>query len=639
MLRRTGIVGRGIHVGLVGGLVALGALFSSDAHAHAKKAHGGCANGAAGDEGPRIWTSPQVPTPGGSLRILVVSEDARDGTGTPELALIAPDGRREVLKPIRRGGPPWGFDVTVPLNESGTYSVEWSREGKAAACQSVDVFKGGRKVAPARGVRANGGGAAGAIWSSTRAWDRATENFFSAYVESLFDAPLSESLGFRPLAQALRDRTRNFLYDYLGLGEDDPKAKTALIAAPDCADLPYFLRAYFSWKLGLPFAMRDCDRGTETRPPRCGDWISNEQPIAGAPPDRLGAMKKFLRLLANKVHSGSARTALGDDNTDYYPVKLTREALRPGTVFADPYGHVLMLVHWVDQGAESGGILLAVDGQPDNSIGRKRFWEGTFLYANDVVGAGPGFKAFRPVIRDAEGKLSPMKNESLRNDKRFAPFSTEQADLPREAFYARMGKLINPRGLEPAAAYRETLDALVEQLSTRVGSLDNGEVYMRDAKQPVVPMPDGPKIFETVGPWEDYATPSRDMRLQIAMHVLETLPERIVSHPELFRLAAGRKPEAARVEIEALHAKATKERSIEYKRSDGVTQKLTVAEILSRKLGLEMAYNPNDCVEVRWGAPAGSTELASCKRHAPDEQRARMEQQRAWFHEMKRPAR
>ena len=40
-----------------------------------------------------------------------------------------------------------------------------------------------------------------------------------------------------------------------------------------------------------------------------------------------------------------------------------------------------------------------------------------------------------------------------------------------------MGKLINPNGLDAEKAYRETLDALVEQLTMRVGSVDNGEKY------------------------------------------------------------------------------------------------------------------------------------------------------------------
>ena len=78
------------------------------------------------------------------------------------------------------------------------------------------------------------------------------EDLYSAWIERLFDAPVDESLDFRPLHQALRDPARNFLYGFLGLREDDPKNKAAIPATPDCADLPYYLRAYFAWKLGLP---------------------------------------------------------------------------------------------------------------------------------------------------------------------------------------------------------------------------------------------------------------------------------------------------------------------------------------------------------------------------------------------------
>jgi hypothetical protein len=46
-----------------------------------------------------------------------------------------------------------------------------------------------------------------------------------------------------------------------------------------------------------------------------------------------------------------------------------------------------------------------------------------------------------------------------------------------------------------------------------------------------------------------------------------------------------------------------------------------------------MAYNPNDCVELRWGAPQGSDEASTCKRHAPAAQRAKMTDYRTWFHD------
>jgi hypothetical protein len=111
-----------------------------------------------------------------------------------------------------------------------------------------------------------------------------------------------------------------------------------------------------------------------------------------------------------------------------------------------------------------------------------------------------------------------------------------------------------------------------------------------------------------------------------------------VRHPDLFVLG-GKKPEGVRAEIQKLHEKRIGERAIEYKRSDGSLWKITVADLLARKANLEMAYNPNDCVEVRWGAKEGSPEYATCQRHAPDDQKARMAEYRAWFRDAKRPPR
>ena len=54
---------------------------------------------------------------------------------------------------------------------------------------------------------------------------------------------------------------------------------------------------------------------------------------------------------------------------------------------------------------------------------------------------------------------------------------------------------------------------------------------------------------------------------------------------------------------------------------------------------LEMAYNVNDCVELRWGAADKTDEASTCKRHASEAQRTKMSGYRAWFHERRRPPR
>jgi len=563
--------------------------------------------GACNDDGATtIWFSPQSPQSGESIRVLAVATDA-----PPErLWLIVRETEPRALSAEARGGPPWSLETEVTVPSAGRTRIEVRRGGETVACREI-----------AAGNRPVGG------------WDRPTEALYSAWIEKLFDAPPEESMSFPSLEPVLRDSDRNFLHGHLGLEED-----RRLPATPDCADLPYFLRTYFAWKIGLPAVFRACSRGSSAAPPRCGTPVI-EQGFVGriAGPD---AFRGVARRLVDTVHSGSARTGLADQQTDFYPIALERDALWPGTVYADPYGHVLVLAKWVPQSGGRSGQLLAVDAQPDNSVTRKRFWEGTFLFAGDIRSAGPGFKAFRPFARSqhGDGPLHLLSNDALIDDPRFAPFSLEQARLDTDEFYVRIGRLMNPRGLDPEQAYLATLDALVEQLTTRVESVNNGESYFRRNPRGVIPMPVGAAIFETIGPWEDYATPSRDMRLLIAMKVLAAMPDRIVLNPELF-LLAGRSPDVVREDIAELHRRSIRQREITYIRSDGRPQRLTVAEILDRQPAFEVGYNPNDCVEVRWGAPPDSPEYSSCRRHAPLDQRTRMESYRSWFRETRRPPR
>jgi len=553
-----------------------------------------------------VWTAPLRPLPGEPLQVLAVATDG----ALDEIRVTAPGGRALRLPTSPGGGPPWNLLGTLDAPEEGIHRVEVLRGGQLLACTEAPV-----------------GGGAGARGSGR--WDLAAQAFYAAWVERLFDAPPDESLSFPSLAPVLADPARNFLHGYLGAGEDE-----RLPAEPDCADLSYFLRAYFAWKLGLPIAYRACSRGTRDSPPRC-EGATIEPAFAGGAAS-AATFRGVSRRIMDTITSGSGRVALRDEATDVYPVPLDRASLWPGTLYADPYGHTLIIVKWVPQTAERSGLLLAVDAQPDNSVSRKRFWEGTFLFAQ-TPSAGPGFKAHRPLVR-GPGGLRLLPNGALDGRDGTPGYSEEQAGLSPADFYARMERLINPRGLDPAGAYDAALAALIEQVETRVKSVDNGEAYVRAHPGATIPMPSGPAIFETTGPWEDYSTPSRDMRLLIAMKVVEELPERIRRYPELFVLR-GEEPHAAAARIERLHARRVQESSIGYTRSDGSPWRLSLAELYARRGPLEVAYNPNDCVERRWGATPGTEDYATCRRPAPAEQRARMEEYRPWFREARRPPR
>jgi hypothetical protein len=585
------------------GLILLGLLVCVPALAAPERSW---ESGPATESGTRIWTAPLEPRPGQPLEVFAVSTE-----GTLErLDLTDPAGQTRPLRTLAQGGPPWSLYGTVFRPERGTYRLEARRHGQVVARTEITVGSGTSDRGSGR-------------------WDPATEALYSAWIEHLFNAPPEQSLNFESLTPVLSDPAQNFLFNYLGANEDN-----ALRAEPDCADLPYYLRTYFAWKLGLPVAYRACNRGSRTSAPRCESPIVDTRFVGTRAP--IGAFREASRRLVDTVHSGSARTTLNAEATDFYPVALTRETLWPGTLYADPYGHILILVKWLPGDGRSAGRLLAVDAQPDNSVARKRYWEGNFLFAR-TASAGPGFKAFRPLSPSGSG-WRLLSNAELDERSGRPAFSLEQASLDSDAFHARVERIINPRGLDPVSAYDSVLEALMEQLETRVTSVDTGERYMREHPGTVVSMPSGPAIFETVGPWEDYATPSRDMRLLIALKAVEGLPERIRRHPELYALA-GESAASASDRVARLHEQRLDARAIRYTRSDGSAWRLSLRELYARRANLEVGYNPNDCVEIRWGATPGSAEAATCRRRAPADQQTRMEQYRVWFRDTTRPPR
>jgi hypothetical protein len=57
------------------------------------------------------------------------------------------------------------------------------------------------------------------------------------------------------------------------------------------------------------------------------------------------------------------------------------------------------------------------------------------------------------------------------------------------------------------------------------------------------------------------------------------------------------------------------------------------------RVDLEMAYNPNDCVELRWGAPDKSEEGIHVQAASAVGAARENGECRAWFHERRRPPR
>lgn len=605
--------------------------------------------GPAGDA--MIFVSPEHPARGETMRVVAVTDRIVDA----RLVLVGPDGKDAPATSEREGGPPYAWVAQIQPPRGGKWHFVLQRDaacdGSPIASRDVVVNAHPWAAPPQAPPRTS-------LWFTRATWNRSLENLYSAWIQHMFDAPADAQPSWPALHEVLRDEGRNFLFDYLGSAEDEQ----GMIVRPDCADLPYFLRAYFSYKLGLPFGWSHCSRGENGTPPTCTDFASQSDPFpkpdadagadvkppvlpAWADPDRdrdaggpweneVKRLGEFFRTtLADAAQSGAGRTPADDETGDYYPVALSVDTLRPGTIYADPYGHVLVLAKRVPQTATSGGVLYAVDGQPDGTVARKRFWRGNFLFAIDPSAGAAGFKRFRPIVRDrVTGKWRHLVNSELPD------YSTAQWDGGVEGFYDEMDDVLSPAPLDPMQALLETIDALEEQVKTRVQSVENGRKFLASAKG-VAEMPDGAHIFETTGDWEDFSTPSRDLRILIAIDVALGIPARVARRPDRYAMPSGKNAEQVRADLESRLATELASRKFSYTRTDGSTWTLSLKDVVDRAASLEVAYNPNDCVEDRWGAPAGSDELSTCQAHTPSDQLAKMQTYRAWFHDRKRPPR
>ena len=82
---------------------------------------------------------------------------------------------------------------------------------------------------PGAGPRAGKG-----VWPAKNDWNRETENLYSAWIETLFDAPLDEAPSWKAMHEVLRDPSRNILFNHLGLREDQKGLVIFSRTAPTC---------------------------------------------------------------------------------------------------------------------------------------------------------------------------------------------------------------------------------------------------------------------------------------------------------------------------------------------------------------------------------------------------------------------
>ncbi len=473
----------------------------------------------------------------------------------------------------------------------------------------------------------------------------ALERLYSLWITRLLDIPFGELID--SLTPLLQSPERNLLHDSLGLREDQPGSPVAL--APDCADFPLVLRGYFAWKVGLPFGLN------RVKPPPW--WRAAVTPpsppaaVASASPSAAGQQRvpgAHLWLVLDPMHgtlpaqafqhhmvavmSNHAWWRMQQDwhlqDSMLYPVAMTREGLRPGAVYVDPFSHVSMVAGWKDMGGGKARLILA-DAQPTKYIALHKYIEGRLVYRADRAA---GFRWFRPLARarDREAWV-PMGAGWLTEARAGARKDAgREPRLSESAFRERVETLQDPAPRDPREALEGLVDALEATLRERAKIVEAGFQVRREG--PEIPLPPTPRLmFHGYGLWEAWSTPCRDLRLLAFLRIIDQFPEAVASNPARYRLETGETPEEARRRLEATREGLLRARTFTYQRSDGSAQVLSLLEVMARRVALEIGYHPNDCPEHRWGAPEGSEEAATCTLRATPEERARMEPWRLEF--------
>lgn len=397
----------------------------------------------------------------------------------------------------------------------------------------------------------------------------------------------------------------------------------------DCADLPYYLRAYYAWKRGLPFAyellVEPRGHTRDIRYTARGNMVVERRNVltgSTTGPALLDTLRDVISSAMYRIHP-HIDTPLPPD---HYSVSLDPKAIRPGTTIYDPNGHLAVIYR-----IETDGRILFIDSHPDNSLTR-----GTYdkRFVRSSPGMGAGFKNWRPLLlegatRNANGELVGGRLIVAENSE-LVDFSDEQffgngAEKPADSEWASGGFSLNGETLDyydylraklaggvlrfdPIEEVRNMVRSNCEDLRYRTYAVDLAMTAGIGEKSQPEKLPYN--IYGTEGEWEIYSTPSRDARLKTAFKEIRDEVERFVRLQAAGDKKINYQGRNLIADLLATYDQETSACSISYRRTDGSQVVLSYAGALKRLFA--MSFDPYHCIERRWGATS-TDELSTCK--------------------------
>lgn len=418
----------------------------------------------------------------------------------------------------------------------------------------------------------------------------------------------------------------------------------------DCADLPYILRAYFSWMNDLPFSypinltpapikspelpellaelerlnielekagflkkpiikaqIRSIrkkiygDKDTDIRYNSFGNLIRNKRFVKNG--DNVNGI---LEEVANSISTASFRTDASNNATDSlfrdtYPVAVNRNAIKPGTVLYDPNGHIAVVYE-----VTNNGKIHLIDAHPDNSLTAITYGE---KFSQTNVEIGGGFSNWRPFSID--GNVTAISNDDLSDYSleqfgkgKMYTFNNTEMDFYE---YVRNKLSVGALSYNPVVELTELLDELCHDVKERVVAVNAAISSGLQNKSHPEKLPDN--IYGTDGEWESFSTPSRDARLKASIREGRSLMIKMIEGYRNSDPAIKYEGQDLVGELVKTYKKETNKCTFDIKKTNGGVASFNLSFVLNNIF--KLSFDPYHCIELRWGM-IDNESLVSC---------------------------
>lgn len=440
-------------------------------------------------------------------------------------------------------------------------------------------------------------------------WSDADEAGYAAFVKAIGRSQCSS------LETCLQSDANPFRSD------DDP------VLRGDCADMVYVLRGYYAWKNGLPFSYQNA-MALAGRAREDIRYSSNGNVVAGRRQiiNHVSNAHRFLGRIGGEVSTAMFRThpetGGGRKHDDFYPIKISRETVKPGVIAYDIYGHVGIVYDVLDDGR-----VMVVASHPDESVTRTTYGP-NFIRSKPELGAG--LKAWRPIhvegaATNGDGSLRGGRLVAAANDA-ISDFSLEQfmGTHPHPSGVWHYGEFrhndrtlkyydyVRRRLAAPNFAYnpvdelRFGLRAICTAAKARKTAVDAATTARIHLKPHPGRLP--PNIFGTYGEWEEYSTPSRDARLKVSFIELRRDMQRLVEAAKTDEPGVRYDGRDLAGDLLTAFEEEKNACTFTYWRSDRTRVRLNLGHVMERLW--DLSFDPYHCPERRWGARGA--ELETC---------------------------